>query len=61
MKHIYEMRIRERQAQLRLEMLREDSLKREMIESMNYVSGRKLKKNEEKLIIAWHEHDIKYR
>lgn len=46
------MRIRERQAQLRLEMLREDSLKREMIESMNYVSGRKLKKNEEKLIIA---------
>lgn len=55
------MRIRERQAQLRLEMLREDSLKREMIESMNYVSGRKLKKNEEKLIIARHEHDIKYR
>jgi hypothetical protein len=61
MKHIYKMRIRERQAQLRLEMLREDSLKREMIESMNYVSGRKLKKNEEKLIIARHEHDIKYR
>ena len=55
MKHIYEMWIRERQAKLRLEMLREDSLKREMMESMKNGSGRKINKNEEKYIIARHE------
>ena len=42
-------------------MLREDSLKREMMESMKNGSGRKINKNEEKYIIARHEQDIKYR
>jgi hypothetical protein len=36
-------------------MLREDSLKREMMESMKNGSGRKINKNEEKYIIARHE------
>ena len=43
MKHIYEMRLRERQLKLKLEMMREDSKKREMMDAGS--STKKLNKN----------------